>query len=116
MKILFFGTKSYDKQFFNETWKEKVYEQIEIDYVDVLLTPDTARLAHGYDAVCAFVNMDLSTPAIETLAQCGVKLILMRCAGFNNVDLKTAQKGVSLLCVYLVIHRKQSQNMRWHWL
>ncbi|MCQ4774112.1 2-hydroxyacid dehydrogenase [Lacrimispora saccharolytica] len=100
MKILFFGTKSYDKQFFNETWKEKVYEQIEIDYVDVLLTPDTARLAHGYDAVCAFVNMDLSTPAIETLAQCGVKLILMRCAGFNNVDLKTAQKkGITVMRV-----------------
>ena len=100
MKILFFGTKSYDKQFFNETWKEKVYEQIEIDYVDVLLTPDTARLAHGYDAVCAFVNMYLSTPAIETLAQCGVKLILMRCAGFNNVDLKTAQKnGITVMRV-----------------
>lgn len=100
MKILFFGTKSYDKQFFNETWKEKAYEQIEIDYVDVLLTPDTARLAQGYEAVCAFVNMDLSTQAIETLAQCGVKLILMRCAGFNNVDLKTAQeKGITVMRV-----------------
>ena len=100
MKILFFGTKSYDKQFFNDTWKDKVYEQIEIDYVDVLLTPDTARLAQGYEAVCAFVNMDLSTPAVETLAQCGVKLILMRCAGFNNVDLKTAQdKGITVMRV-----------------
>ena len=72
MKILFFGTKSDDKQFFNDTWKDKVYDQIEIDYVDVLLTPDTARLAQVYEAVCAFVNMDLSTPAVETLAQCGV--------------------------------------------
>ena len=100
MKILFFGTKSYDKQFFNDTWKDKVYEQIEIDYVDVLLTPDTARLAQGYEAVCAFVNMDLSTPAVETLAKCGVKLILMRCAGFNNVDLKTAQdKGITVMRV-----------------
>ena len=100
MKILFFGTKSYDKQFFNETWKEKAYEQIEIDYVDVLLTPDTARLAHSYEAVCAFVNMDLSTPTIETLAQGGVKLILMRCAGYNNVDLKKAQeKGITVMRV-----------------
>lgn len=100
MKILFFGTKSYDKQFFNETWKEKAYEQIEIDYVDVLLTPDTARLAHGYEAVCAFVNMDLSTTTIETLAQGGVKLILMRCAGYNNVDLKKAQeKGITVMRV-----------------
>lgn len=44
--------------------------------------------------------MDLSTPAVETLAQCGVKLILMRCAGFNNVDLKTAQdKGITVMRV-----------------
>ena len=92
MKILFFGTKSYDKKFFDETWKEAEYEDIHIDYIDVLLVPDTAKLAQGYDAVCAFVNMDLSAPTIDTLAECGVKLILMRCAGYNNVDLEAAKK------------------------
>lgn len=100
MKILFFGTKSYDKQFFNETWKEKHDADITLDFVDTLLTPDTARLAQGYDAVCAFVNMDLSASAVEILAQCGVRLILMRCAGFNNVDLKKAkEKGITVMRV-----------------
>ena len=100
MKILFFGTKSYDRQFFDETWKEKEYEQIQLDYVDTLLIPDTARLAQGYDAVCAFVNMDLSASTIETLAQCGVRLILMRCAGFNNVDLaKAKEKDITVMRV-----------------
>ena len=100
MKILFFGTKSYDRQFFDETWKEKEYEEIQLDYVDTLLIPDTARLAQGYDAVCAFVNMDLSAPTIETLADCGVRLILMRCAGFNKVDLEKAEeKGITVMRV-----------------
>lgn len=100
MKILFFGTKSYDKQFFDDTWSEDQYEGIQIDYVETLLIPETARLAKGYDAVCAFVNMDLSTPTIETLAECGIKLILMRCAGFNNVDLKKAkEKGIAVMRV-----------------
>lgn len=54
----------------------------------------------GYDAVCAFVNMDLSAPTIETLADCGVRLILMRCAGFNNVDLEKAEeKGITVMRV-----------------
>lgn len=100
MKILFFGTKSYDRQFFDETWKEKEYGDIRIDYVETLLIPETARLADGYDAVCAFVNMDLSAPTIEILAGCGVKLILMRCAGFNNVDLEKAEeKGITVMRV-----------------
>ena len=100
MKILFFGTKSYDRQFFDETWKEREYENIRIDYVETLLIPETARLADGYDAVCAFVNMDLSAPTIEILAGCGVKLILMRCAGFNNVDMEKAEeKGITVMRV-----------------
>lgn len=100
MKILFFGTKSYDREFFDATWKEKAYQDIYIDYVDTLLIPDTAKLANGYDAVCAFVNMDLSAPTIETLAECGVRLILMRCAGFNNVDLEKAkEKDITVMRV-----------------
>lgn len=100
MKILFFGTKSYDRQFFDETWREKQFEEIELDYVETLLMPDTARLARGYDAVCAFVNMDLSALTVEILADCGVRLILMRCAGFNNVDLKTArEKNITVMRV-----------------
>ena len=56
------------------------------------LTPKTAPLAKGYDAVCAFVSSDVGTKTVEALHEAGVKLILMRCAGFNNVDLDKAKE------------------------
>ena len=100
MKILFFGTKSYDREFFDIVWRCQEYQQIQIDYVETLLLPDTARLSKGYDAVCAFVNMDLGAATIEILASCGVRLILMRCAGFNNVNLEKAkEKGIRVMRV-----------------
>lgn len=100
MKILFFGTKNYDKKFFEETWKNDQYKDISIDYAEIPLGPDTAALSRGYDAVCAFVNMDLGTPVIDTLHECGVKLILMRCAGYNNVDIKRASEyGMTVMRV-----------------
>ena len=85
MKILFFDTKSYDKESFD---KQVVnYPDIEIEYLKTDLAPKTAPLAKGYDAVCAFVSSDVGTKTVEALHEAGVKLILMRCAGFNNVDL-----------------------------
>ena len=92
MKILFFGTKSYDREFFKEGLQDEKYKEIEIKFIEPNLTPETAELAHGYDAVCAFVNMDLCTRTIQILHEVGIKLILMRCAGFNNVDLEEAKK------------------------
>ena len=80
MKILFFGTKNYDEEFFSKILQDKSYEDLDITYIEPNLTPETASLAWGYDAVCAFVNMDLSAPAIDMLNKCGVKLILMRSA------------------------------------
>lgn len=95
MKILFFGTKSYDKEFFEKLENSGAYHDIDIDFIEPNLTPETARLADGYEAVCAFVNMDLSAKTIDILKNCGVKLILMRCAGYNNVDLHAAaQVGI----------------------
>lgn len=93
MKILFFGTKGYDRDFFEKLEKEGAYHDIDIDFIDPNLTPETARLAEGYEAVCAFVNMDLSEKTINILKQDGVKLILMRCAGYNNVDLHAASQA-----------------------
>ena len=85
LKIAFFDTKPYDiKSFDNEN---KSYG-FSIKYFSEKLNPDTAQLASGYDAVCAFVNDDLSAATIEKLCASGVKLIAMRCAGYNNVDLK----------------------------
>lgn len=92
MKILFFGAKSYDKKYFDACRTQARFEQIEIHYIEADLSADTAALANGFDAVCAFVNMDLGTNTIRVLKECGIQLILMRCAGYNNVDLDEARK------------------------
>ncbi len=90
MKVIFFDSKAYDKESFT---KELVnYPDIEVKFLKTELTPFTAELAHGYDAVCAFVSADISNDTIEVLNMCGVKLILLRCAGFNNVEMETAKK------------------------
>ena len=85
-----FSSRSYDIESFNLHIKQK---DIEIKYFDTQLNIHTCQLASGYDAVCAFVNDDLSAPVLTALAEAGVKLILMRCAGFNNVDLDAAKKS-----------------------
>lgn len=98
MKILFYDTKSYDQESFER--KKEEYPDIQIDYLKSELTPSTAKLAKGYDGICAFVSSDVGTKTIETLHECGVKLILMRCAGFNNVDIEKAKEcGIKVLRV-----------------
>lgn len=89
-KILFYDTKVYDKEFFEG--ENRKYPMIQIDYLKSELTSNTAELAKGYDAVCAFVNCDVGTDTIDILNQAGIRLILLRCAGFNNVDIKKAQE------------------------
>lgn len=90
MKILFYDTKSYDRDSFNETMKD--FPGIVIEYTKSDLDPRTAALAEGFDAVCAFVSSDVGTRTLEILHEKKVRLVLMRCAGFNNVDLDTAKK------------------------
>ena len=98
MKILFYDTKNYDKESFDKQLKN--YPGIEMDYLKTDLTPKTAPLAKGFDAVCAFVSSDVGTENVEKLQEAGVKLILMRCAGFNNVDLeKAAQYQIKVMRV-----------------
>ncbi|MCC8067685.1 MAG: 2-hydroxyacid dehydrogenase [Clostridiales bacterium] len=92
MKLLFFGTKNYDREYLLPYMEQEKYAGIDVKFIEAELTPNTAMLARGYDAVCAFVNMDIGTQTIELLNECGVKLILMRCAGYNNVDLEAAGK------------------------
>ena len=76
------------------------YDKLTIDYVDTDLSVKTARLAKGYDAICAFVSSDVSAPVVNALSDAGVKLILMRCAGFNNVDMDAAKKcGITVMRV-----------------
>ena len=90
MKILFYDTKSYDELSFQETLKD--FPDISIEFIKSDLDPRTAALSEGFDAVCAFVSSDVGTHTIEILHSKGIRLILMRCAGFNNVDLNTAAK------------------------
>lgn len=98
MKILFYDTKKYDVQFFNDVLHD--YPEIEIEFIETKLSRQTARLSKEYDAVCAFVNCDLSKKVIERLAKNGIKLILLRCAGFNNVDIEAAKEnGITVMRV-----------------
>lgn len=89
MKILFYGTASYDKDSFTKELPD--YPDVQIDFIETNLTPMTAALARGYDAVCAFVNADVHAMTLEILSGFGVKLVLMRCAGFDAVDVDMAK-------------------------
>ncbi len=90
MKILFYDTKNYDRESFQSALG--AFPDIAIEYTKSDLDSRTAALAEGFDAVCAFVNSDLGSPTLDILHAKKVSLILMRCAGFNNVDLDTAKK------------------------
>ena len=90
MKILFYDTKPYDKDSFEQCLPN--FSDITIDYLKTDISPKTASLAKGYEAICAFVSSDLGTETLDVLHECGVKLILLRCAGFNNVNLDSARK------------------------
>lgn len=86
MKIAFFGTKEYDRKHFSENFGTH-----RIKFLRPRLSPETTALAKGFDAVCVFVNDDLSNNTIVALKYYGIKYILLRCAGYNNVDLEAAE-------------------------
>ena len=88
MKLAFFDTKSYDLPGFD---RYAAPAGIEIKYYEPNLNRDTASLAAGFDAVCVFVNDTVDAAVVETLYQLGVKAIVLRCAGFNNVDIKACE-------------------------
>ena len=90
MKILFYDTKSYDKESFEAARQN--FPDIQIEYLRPDLDPRTAALADGFDAVCAFVSSDVSEATLRILHEKGVRLVLLRCAGYNNVDLEAAKK------------------------
>lgn len=88
MKTAVFNSKPYDEVHLSRANQS----QHQLTYFEPHLDEQTASLATGYEAVCCFVNDTLSATVIRTLAAGGVRLIAMRCAGFNNVDLEQAQK------------------------
>ncbi len=85
IKIAFFDTKEYDKKLFNEYNNNYNYE---ITYFESVLTAETAPLAKGFDVVCIFVHDKIDEQTFKILEEDGVKLVALRCAGFNNVDLE----------------------------
>lgn len=89
MKITFFSTKPYDKQFFDACNKNYGFE---LEYYETHLGPHIVDAVHESIAVCAFVNDKLTAEVLEALADKGVKTIALRCAGFNNVDLEAAKR------------------------
>ena len=98
MKILFYDAKPYDIESFDKLIKN--YDGISIDYLKTDISKNTVRLAEGYEAVCVFVASDVNAEIIDELSKRGVKLILLRCAGFNNVDIQRAkERGITVLRV-----------------
>lgn len=86
IKLAFFDTKAYDREAFDAAQTEG----ISITYFDTRLDKTTARLATGFDAVCLFVNDSADREVIDILYRGGVRLIALRCAGFNQVDVEAA--------------------------
>jgi D-lactate dehydrogenase len=89
MKIAVFSTKSYDKIYLE---KHKAKSNHTFTYFETALNADTTNLTIGFEGVCVFVNDKIDKKTIENLSKNGIKLIALRCAGFNNVDLKAAEE------------------------
>ncbi len=96
MKIAFFDTKPYDKLSFDEYTGQS---GIEFKYFETKLNEDTVDLAQGYDGVCVFVNDTVNAAVIDKLYALGVNVVALRCAGFNNVDMKHAYGRVHVVRV-----------------
>ena len=94
MRVAVYSTKPYDEQFLTEA---NLSHRHELSFLEPRLSRETVPLAAGAEAVCAFVNDDLSAEVLEGLAALGVRRVSLRCAGFNNVDLRAAARlGMSV--------------------
>lgn len=98
MKVAVFSTKPYDEQFLQRANEES--HQHELVFFEARLNEATAPLAKGYGAVCVFVNDQVNSAVLNVLAEGGTRAIALRCAGFNNVDLKAAERlGIDVVRV-----------------
>lgn len=97
MNILFFSTKGYDREFFLSANQAFGFE---LKFLEVPLNKSTAVLAKGFEVVCVFVNDTVNAEVLGELSGQGVQLIALRCAGFNNVDVKAAESlGIKVVRV-----------------
>ena len=95
-KIAFFDAKEYDKTSFDLA---NASGEFEVTYYETKLTEDTVNLADGYDVVCVFVNDTVNRKVIDGLVAAGVKLVALRCAGYNNVDIEYAYEKIHIVSV-----------------
>lgn len=93
-QIAFFDAKPYDKE-----WFDKINKSYEIRYFEGRLRPENARLAEGCKAVCAFVNDVINGKTIDKLVEMNVEVILMRCAGYNNISLNAVRGRLKIIRV-----------------
>jgi len=97
MRVAVFSTKPYDRRFLDAANRAFGHD---IRYFEARLDASTAALAEGFPAVCVFVNDRLDAAVLEALAKGGARLVALRCAGYNNVDLEAAERlGVSVVRV-----------------
>lgn len=96
MKTLFYSTRSYDR----ESMLAVNSNQHDLQFTEARLDKQTVKLAQGYAAVCGFVNDGFDASLLQTLADGGTRLVLLRSTGFNNVDLKAAAEyGITVMRV-----------------
>lgn len=95
IKVAMFDTKSYDEISF----KKRCPDDIEFTYYPTKLNKDSVMLASGFDAVCTFVNDTVDEVVVDKLYELGVKLIALRCAGFDSVDVKSCYGRISVVRV-----------------
>ena len=95
-EILFFDSKNYDKEFFSVANKSFNFP---LKFLKNQLNIDTASLVKGYEVICTFVNDDLSSDVAKVLVENGVKLVALRCAGYNNVELKAFSSKIKIVRV-----------------
>ncbi len=96
MNIAFFDTKPYDRPSFERC---AAAAGIHIKFYEAKLSEDTVDLARGFDGVCVFVNDTVNAPVIDRLSEMGVDAVALRCAGYNNVDIRHAQGKVRVVRV-----------------
>lgn len=97
MKTAIFSTQSYDRQFFDLVNQDFGHELL---FLEASLTAKTAILADGCQAVCVFVNDKVDAATLDILHECGITTLVLRCAGFNQVDLEVAKKmGINVFRV-----------------
>ena len=96
MRVAFFDTKSYDRSAFETRGADT---GIVFTFFETKLTPDTVQLCEGFDAVCVFVNDTVNAAVLDKLHAYGIRLVALRCAGFNNVDVRHAYGKVHVVRV-----------------